>query len=223
LPAPLPTTLIEEFRGEFGAAIESGRYSHQAGSSDRIHGAHYLPAGRRIWLHPPVIDFLKAHFRDPPCACQTLTFINGSEQSGHQDTIHLTPYPAGYMCGVWIALEDVKPESGELFVYPGSHRTPRLRAADLGLAKVTDNYSAYVAFDAAISELLREGGYERMAYRPKAGDILVWHENLIHGGSPRLDRGQSRLSIVSHYFAQGAVGYYDSRGEAATLEALPTV
>jgi hypothetical protein len=221
LPEQLPPALIAEFRQQLDHAIESRQLAYEKGSSQRIHNAHRLPAGRQIWLYPPVLEFLKSHFRDTPCACQTLTYVNGSEQNAHQDTIHLTPYPAGYMCGVWIALEDVQPDSGELFVYPGSHKTPRLRARALGLEKVDTDYSSYAKFDAEIAQLLRDGGYERAIYRPKAGQILVWHENLIHGGSPRADRLRTRFSIVSHYFAKGSVAYYDSRGEAAGLEILP--
>ncbi len=49
---------------------------------------------------------------------------------------------------------------------------------------------------------------------------LVWHENLIHGGSPRRKRELTRKSIVSHYFARGGIAYYDSRREAGFLESL---
>ncbi len=221
LPDRLPADIIERFSKELYGAIENGSLQYREGSSDRIHNAHTLPAGREIWLHPPVLQFLKEHFRDTPCACQTLTYVNGSEQNAHQDTIHLTPYPAGMMSGVWIALQDVEPDSGELFVYPGSHKTPRLRASELGLEKVDQDYGAYQIFDRAIMKLVEDGGFQRVKYQPKAGQILVWHENLIHGGSPRATQHRKRFSIVSHYFAKGSVGYYDSRGEAAALEALP--
>jgi hypothetical protein len=77
-----------------------------------------------------------------------------------------------------------------------------------------------VVFDDAIQALIREYRYEPAVYRPKAGEILVWHENLIHGGSPRRNRDLTRHSIVSHYFARGCISYYDSRGEAGSLEAL---
>ncbi len=221
LPERLPIDIITQFREELTCAIEAGQISYRSGSSDRIHGAHHLPAGRSIWQYPPVLSFLKSYFRDVPCACQTLTYINGSEQDAHQDTIHLTPYPDGFMAGVWIALEDVQPESGELFVYPGSHRTPRLLSRYLGLAKVTNNYASYARFSEKIRELLESGGYEKVVYRPKAGEILVWHENLIHGGSPRIWSDRTRFSIVSHYFAKGGVSFFDSRGEAAGLDILP--
>jgi hypothetical protein len=220
LPQRLPKDLIDGFWNRLEAAIDSGAITYQRGSSDRIRQAHLLPEGREIWLFPPVLDFLRGHFRDEPCACQTLTYPHGSEQQPHQDTVHLTPYPGGYMCGVWIALQDVQPNSGELVVYPGSHLFRRLRARELGLAKVDKDYSSYVAFDAAIRALVSEHGSEPVVYRPKAGEILVWHENLIHGGSPRRNRELTRKSIVSHYFARGCVAYYDSRGEAAWLEAL---
>ena len=154
-----------------GWIIDTGELVYRRGSSDRIHQAHRLPEGREIWLFPPVLDFLRRWFRDEPCACQTLTYPNGSEQQPHQDTIHLTPYPSGYMCGVWIALEDVQPDLGELVVYPGSHIFPRLRAGELGLAKVDTDYSSYVVFEFAIKALLRDHNAEPFVYRPKAGEI----------------------------------------------------
>lgn len=225
LPETLPEALIVAFKSDLNKAIDNGDLVYRRGTSDRIHGAHdKLESARNVWLYPPVLDFLKKHFGDTPCACQTLTYVNGSQQGAHQDTIHLTPYPAGFMSGVWIALQDIEEGSGELFVYPGSHLNDRLRTEKLGLHKVVnDDYSHYGVFDKAVADLLEAGGYERVVYRPKAGQILVWHENLAHGGSPRIHQERERLSVVSHYFARGAVGYYDARGEAAGLETLPEV
>ncbi|WP_395337640.1 phytanoyl-CoA dioxygenase family protein (plasmid) [Novosphingobium sp. BL-8H] len=218
----LPNDLIESFNRDLENAIATGELQYRAGSSDRIHGAHRkIPAARAVWLYPPVIDFLESFFKDTPCACQTLTYVNGSEQDAHQDSIHLTPYPSGFMCGVWIALQDIEADSGELFVYPGSHRSGSIRARDLGVEKIiNEDYSPYHVFATAIDNIIEQEGYEKVVYRPKAGQILVWHENLIHGGSPRADQNRSRLSVVSHYYAKGSVGFYDSRGEAAALETL---
>jgi hypothetical protein len=218
LNSALPLDLIQNFNREIDEAIADGTLLYTPGSSERVYGAHRLPSGKKVWLFPPVIRFLREWFRDEPSACQSLLYVNGSEQSAHQDTIHLTPYPAGYMCGVWVALEDVQPDSGELFVYPGSQREPRLMSSDLNLSKVSSDYSSYVAFDRRVQDLLERGGYERQVYRPKAGEILIWHENLIHGGSRRVNPRISRRSIVSHYFSQGGIAFYDSRGEAAFLE-----
>jgi ectoine hydroxylase-related dioxygenase (phytanoyl-CoA dioxygenase family) len=50
--------------------------------------------------------------------------------------MHFHSAPAGFMCGLWIALEDVRPEAGPLIYYPGSHRSPYPDAdpANLGLS-----------------------------------------------------------------------------------------
>lgn len=210
---------IRRFRGEYEAAIAAGDLAYVRGTSQRIRLAHRLPHGRKIWLDPVVLSFLREWFRDEPCACQTLLYIHGSEQKAHQDTIHLTPYPAGFMCGVWVALQDVEADSGELFVLPGSHRTPRVTTADIRVNKVVgDNYSQFTALDSRIEEIIRREKFEALPYRPRAGQVLVWHENLIHGGALRTSPERQRHSIVSHYFARGSVAYYDSRGEAAALE-----
>jgi ectoine hydroxylase-related dioxygenase (phytanoyl-CoA dioxygenase family) len=216
----IDANLVNAFRAEYEAAIDNGRLPYTRGTSERIRQAHELPHGRKIWLDPVILNFLREWFRDEPCACQTLLYINGSQQDAHQDTIHLTPYPSGYMCGVWIALQDVVPESGELFVCPGSHRSHRFMSADLRLPKVDEDYSSYAALTKKIEETLKTESYQQVAYRPRLGEVLVWHENLIHGGLPRVHSDRERHSIVSHYFARGCVAYYDSRGEAANLEEL---
>lgn len=219
LPELIPSSLCDELISQARSFVEAEGKSqgYEWGSSQRVMNTHNLPAGQTIWLYPAVISFLRKWFRDEPAACQTLFYFFGSQQRAHQDTIHLTAYPAGYMCGVWIALEDVKEGAGELFVYPKSHTLPRLRGAELGLAKVAADYSEFERFDSQIDLLTRTNGLERVPYYAKKGTILVWHENLIHGGAPRLDSSMTRCSIVSHYFARGAVAYYDARGEAASL------
>lgn len=221
LPERLPADLILEFNKEMDEALEAGLLARHS-ASDRVALAHeVLASARQIWLYPAVMRFLREWFGDEPCACQTLAFINGSQQAAHQDTIHLTSFPPGYMCGVWVALEDISENSGELFVYPRSHKARRLFSKDLDIAKVDGDYSEYATkFEPAIKKILEDGGYEKLIYRPRAGEILVWEENLIHGGSRRNAESASRRSIVSHYFAKGSVAYYDSRGTAAFLEVM---
>jgi ectoine hydroxylase-related dioxygenase (phytanoyl-CoA dioxygenase family) len=113
-----------------------------------------------------------------------------------------------------MALEDVQPGSGELEVYPGSHRLPRLYMNDAGARKVTDgNWAEFSDKVGRRWENLRDHGqFKSMVYRPQRGTVLIWHENLMHAGGRRLDRSLSRRSIVTHNFAEGALVYYDSTG-----------
>lgn len=221
LPVSIEESLLATLDREIDDAIKRKVEGYEYGSSQRIHHLHLrYPGVRALWRHPAVMRYLELVFGVPARACQTLTYVFGSQQGAHQDTIHLTPFPAGYMCGVWIALEDVQPDSGELEVYRGSHRLPRVYMSDSACAKVTND--DWTEFGRVIAtrwqQLLASGKFEKVTYRPKRGTILVWHENLMHGGSMRVDRSLSRRSIVSHYFADGAIAFYDSSGAAGHLE-----
>jgi ectoine hydroxylase-related dioxygenase (phytanoyl-CoA dioxygenase family) len=43
---------------------------------------------------------------------------------------------------------------------------------------------------------------ERRALSLKAGDVVIWHSLLAHGGSPRLARTLSRKSAVFHFIGR---------------------
>jgi SAM-dependent methyltransferase/peptidoglycan/xylan/chitin deacetylase (PgdA/CDA1 family) len=221
LPTPVEESLLAEVNRELDDAIEKKVEGYAFGTSQRIQHLHRrYPGVRTLWTHPFVRRYLELIFGVPPRACQTLTYIFGSQQGAHQDTVHLTPFPAGYMCGVWIALEDVRADSGELEVYRGSHRLPRVYMHGSGCAKVTnDDWTEFGDTVAARwRDMIARGGFEKITYRPRRGTILIWHENLMHGGAVRVDQSLSRRSIVSHYFADGAIAFYDSTGVAGHME-----
>jgi len=172
-------------------------------------------AARDLWAHPEILKILSAIYDDEALPCQTLNFIHGSQQDVHQDVVHLTPFPAGMMCGAWVALEDIHNDAGPLVVYPGSHKLPRLYTRTVPVDKVRDDtkWSEFVAkYSPAVMELITNAGLKPIYYTPKVGSILIWHENLAHGGSPRKCDTITRKSMVSHYFAKGAIAYYDSTG-----------
>ncbi len=221
LPVPLDETLLAKIDGELDHAIASRVEGYEYGTSQRIHNLHHFyPGVRSLWKHPMVMRYLELIFGVPARPCQSLTYVFGSQQGAHQDTIHLTPFPAGYMCGVWVALEDVQPQSGELEIYRGSHRLPRVYMSGSGCAKVLDDdWSQFGATVAARWRSMLEGGrFGKLIYRPKRGTVLIWHENLMHAGGVRVDHSLSRRSIVSHYFAEGSIAFYDSSGMPGHME-----
>ena len=230
IPGMIEPALVKAVNREIDEAIDERYQGYEYGSSQRIEGLHTrYPNVRKLWLHDGPMRYLSLLFEATPRPCQTLVFVFGSQQDAHQDTVHLTPFPSGYMCGIWIALEDVRPDSGELEIFVGSHRLPRLRLKDAGIPKVVVNRenvspvsNEWDAFNSTIGEewkrILREGKFEKLTYRPTRGTMLIWHENLMHGGSVRRDTSLSRRSIVSHVFADGALAYYDSTGNAGYME-----
>ncbi len=171
-------------------------------------------ATRDLWAHPEILKILSAIFDDVALPSQTLNFIHGSQQDAHQDLIHLTPFPAGMMCGVWVALEDIHPDAGPLVVYPRSHRLARLYTHTVPVDKVRrDDWAAFVGkYSPRLMSLINEAGLEPFYYTPKAGSVLIWHEVLAHGGSRRKNDELTRRSMVSHYFARGGMAYYDAVG-----------
>jgi len=150
---------------------------------------------------------------------QTLLFPKGRGQLEHSDTIHMTTYPLGYMCAAWVALEDIDPDAGPLCYYPGSHRWERIYADDVGLSPelfATESYRAVAErYEPAIQYLIECSGTEPQVFLPRQGDVLIWHENLVHGGTRRVDVRPSRRSLVSHYFGRGALCYHDLSGKVA--------
>ncbi len=220
LPEKIDDSLIEQINHEIDEAVAQKYSGYTYGSSQRLEHLHFkYPGIWRLWFHPMILQFLSKLFRETALPCQTLTYVFGSQQDAHQDTIHLTPFPAGYMCGVWIALEDVQPGSGELVVYPASHRLPRVYLKDIGCQKVRDGDWAEFG-EKVVSrwqQMVTENHFEKIVYRPQRGTVLVWHENLMHGGSQREDLSLSRRSIVTHNFASGCIVYYDSTGLAGNM------
>ncbi len=131
----------------------------------------------------------------------TINFTYGSEQALHQDTAVFHVTPRNYLVGAWLTCEDIRPESGPLVFYPGSHREQLFPGFDdypqtnLRTAADPNEYSEYVA--------RRSQLYERRTYCAKKGDIFLWHGMLIHGGSPVVDPRQTRRSYVCHYIPPG--------------------
>lgn len=212
--------LVDAVNAEIDDAIQCGYQGYKYGSSQRIEHLHaHYPNMRRLWLDRRHLRFADLIFNGRARPCQTLTYVFGSQQDAHQDTIHLTPFPAGYMCGIWIALQDVQEDSGELVVFPGSHREPRVYLSESGCQKVQSDWSDFGAQVVPRWKEMTER-YEPFVYRPKKGTVLIWHENLLHAGSVRRDTSRPRRSVVIHTFADGAIGYYDSTGMAGSAVSL---
>lgn len=158
------------------------------------------PAVKGLATHPVILDFLRQAYGHEPFAFQTLNFRVGTQQEIHSDTVHFNATPEGLMCGVWVALEDITPDSGPLLYYPGSHRLPRLTMADVGVkgrkGTPDDYYRLYVP---ALAAQLAEAGLEAQTATICKGQAFIWAANLAHGGSRITNPDRTRRSMVTHY------------------------
>lgn len=201
-------------------------------------GHHVAPAARELMMHgeaklldfhwpslaaqdlifaPDVLRFLKLVFRDDALAFQGLYFQRGSEQGIHQDTafVFVDESPLEFVAS-WIALEDVKPGTGELLYVPGSHRLPDLTFSS-GTKKCLPDDPLLPKYVERVRENYESHGLEKQAFLPKKGDVLFWAADLAHGGAPITSPGTTRRSMVTHYCPLNRRPDYIHRNEASEV------
>ena len=164
-------------------------------------------AVQNLGLDPVILDILRTVYGREPFAFQTLNFPVGTQQHLHSDAIHFHSEPAGFMCGVWVPLEDIHPDSGPLIYVPGSHRLPYLQAHDVGYRQEKDSKPRQDIFHPAWQAMIEAQGLTFKTYTPKLGEALIWSANLLHGGSEVHDRNKTRWSQVTHYFFENCRHY----------------
>jgi ectoine hydroxylase-related dioxygenase (phytanoyl-CoA dioxygenase family) len=123
----------------------------------------------------------------------------------------MTTVPLGYLIGVWVALEDIHPGNGPLTYYPGSHKLPYILNSDYNNtsnAFVLDG-KANEKFERKVREVIQRSQLKEHQLEAKAGDVFLWHANLLHGGARIIDKGSTRKSMVSHYFAEGVLCFHE--------------
>lgn len=157
---------------------------------------------RAIACNQRVLEILSLLYGRRAWPFQTLNFPVGTQQHYHSDSIHFSSVPERFMCGVWVALEDVPQDAGPLVYYPGSHKWPILYnemigycAGDIGERKPTQ-----AIYEDAWESLVRATKCEPEYFLPKKGQALIWSANLLHGGSAHTNPERTRWSQVTHYF-----------------------
>jgi phytanoyl-CoA hydroxylase len=148
-------------------------------------------------LHPRLVPILDELLDGPPVACNSLNFIQGSEQTEHIDSWFMPPPAPDKMVVTSVCLEDVHPDAGPLFYYPGSQKIPPYRFSNGTIRAIDaemDKVHAYV--DAAI----KERGLKRETFIGRKGDCFIWSCQLAHGGTHINDPKRTRKSLVTHYW-----------------------
>lgn len=178
----------------------------------------YSEAVRQMSCKPEILNILEMLYGREPVPFQTLNFRKGSQQKAHSDTIHFSSLPARFMCGVWVALEDVTEENGPLFYYPGSHKTPEYNFNDFKSDLLDNSYNNYPEYENFMEQLMEVSPFEKKVFLAKKGDALIWSSNIIHGGSPVLNENSSRYSQVTHYFFKDCLYYSPMSSNTITGE-----
>jgi ectoine hydroxylase-related dioxygenase (phytanoyl-CoA dioxygenase family) len=125
-----------------------------------------------------------------PYAVQTMVYYKPAGSRGqalHQDQFYLRVNP-GTCMAAWLALDDCDAENGCLQVVPGTHEIPVLcsKEADLEESFTTDTVD------------LPEG-MTPVPVEMKAGDVLFFNGQLVHGSFANTSKDRFRRSLIGHY------------------------
>ena len=151
---------------------------------------------------------------------QSINFLSGSEQDTHSDSIHMTTFPQGGLLGVWIALEDISLGNGPVHYYPKSHKLPYYMNRDydnVGSKFMLGN-KGYEEYEEMINRKVKEQNIEKVVFTANAGDMFIWHANLLHGGEPHLNKSLTRKSMVLHYFDSKRICYHEITQRPALIK-----
>lgn len=88
---------------------------------------------KAVALAPAVLRVLMILYGREPRPFQTLDFKVGTQQKAHADAVHFNTEPPGFMCGVWVAMEDIGMDCGPLVYHPRSHKLPYVSPQDVGI------------------------------------------------------------------------------------------
>ena len=221
LPKLIPESLLDTVWQAYERLVERGDITlppESAADGDRLPGRFLNPHKHvhpfcRVAKHRELMHWLQRLLGHPVKLLQTIASHKGSQQAAHSDSIHMTTYPLGYLAAALIAFEDISTDSGPLEFYPGSHRLPyvfattcnlRGRHEERGLCDISLPLRA-----ARTGDDRRSMACGRNTLRRAKAMCLLWHANLLHGGSQRRDLRLTRKALVGHYFAKGAFVYHD--------------
>lgn len=234
LPRLVDEATLDAVWESYEHAIATGKIKLQAepaGDGDPHPGRFLNPHRKaadfcRILKHEALTRWIRLLTGREPRPLQTIASHKGSQQGTHSDSIHMTTYPLGYLTAAWIAFEDIHPDSGPLVYYPGSHRLPYVFSKEVGIGEKDlqeQGYRPYhERYEPYIQGLIDRHGLTPHYFHAGKGDVLIWHANLLHGGSARRDFRHTRKAAVCHFFVKGSFVYHDLAASRSKQQYLGT-
>lgn len=158
-----------------------------------------------VLTYGPLGGLLEALIGEPAGVHLNLTGWKTTERDWHQDSYLNPPGVGDYYAAIWVALDDIHPDSGPFQYVPGSHRWPQVtRELILGALGPDEQDHRWPKFSERILTPLFEEEIEKreapiVSHLPSRGDVLVWHGRLMHRGSRPNVPGMERRSLIAHY------------------------
>lgn len=165
------------------------------------------------WLiEPRIAQWLTAFAGIEPFAVQTMLYFKPAGARGqalHQDQHYLRVQP-GTCLAAWLALDDCDEANGCLQVVPGTHDLPLLCTVD------ADTSQSFTDVTVPVPE-----GMSPVPITMKAGDVLFFNGQLIHGSFPNITTDRFRRSLIGHYIVGDAKQVAEFYHPALRMDGTP--
>ncbi|HEX8550940.1 MAG TPA: phytanoyl-CoA dioxygenase family protein [Abditibacteriaceae bacterium] len=138
---------------------------------------------------------LRDLFGEQPVAAQSMFYYKPAGARGqalHQDNFYLEVAPGSCMAA-WVALDEISPDNGGLFIVPGSHKT------DVQCPHVADLTQSFTTEEVDVPE-----GMTPVPANMELGDVLFFNGSVIHGSYPNNTKDRFRRSFICHYLGEGS-------------------
>jgi phytanoyl-CoA hydroxylase len=134
-----------------------------------------------------------------PYAVQTMLYFKPAGARGqalHQDNFYLRAQPSTCIAA-WLALDDCDEINGCMQIVPGSHKWPLLCTVK------ADTVKSFTDVTVPIPE-----GQDVRPVLMKAGDVLYFDGQVVHGSFPNTSTDRFRRALIGHYIQGNADSVY---------------
>ena len=205
-PDPDLDVIIERIKADLTAQYPWSEWNDGANADMRIMDAWRQSADvRRVATNAQMRELVSYLYGREAFPFQTLNFPVGTQQHFHSDAVHFSSLPERFMCGVWLAMEDIGSDQGPLLYYPGSHKWPIYTRQHIGQRYVPELGRHQSIFEPLWESLVVVHDIEPVRFYPKKGQALIWAANLLHGGDRHKRPDLTRWSQVTHYYFDDCV------------------
>lgn len=217
-----PGSLIADLRNEVSDFMRRndslfGRHRDAEGHFPRIINMHLaLPDLLNGFCRNEVaLGVQDRFFGSPSSVYTTLYYERGSAQPIHRDTPYFCTRPEQRYLGVWVALEDADATNGCLEVIRKGHLIPEVDRESMARdaygtpdAVPPTSQLLWDRYQQAIAAQCAERGLTVEQVCVSAGDCIIWHPQLPHGGGKIHDFNRTRHSLVLHVTPVGVPVYH---------------
>jgi len=204
----IDSEVLDQANADIDKAIKNQNFKknsdayHYNDSPRIVEAWKYSEAIKKIATNQKLLSFLENAYQSDPIPFSTINFLKGTEQPLHSDEFHFGSIPHRYLTGVWVALEDIDPDSGPLSIAVGSHKMPifSFEMLNIEIPKNEKQFKeAYTIYEGWVREYIKCQDLKIVTPELKKGQCIVWLSNTLHGSYDIKNDSLSRKSMAIHF------------------------